>query len=364
VSARALFTRLRIAWFSLQELDLLRTTGKLTSRRRVWIGGVTAVVVVGCGGAATTSPTTNASSTTASPIAPTPTSGLPAHGRIAFQLEFGPNGDDCNIVTIEPDGTDLRMLTNVAAGSGCYGDPAWNPSGDRIFFDKGGNTSSHLFSISAAGGSVRQLIFGSPFDADPAISPDGTRIAFDRGGGPNPPAPGIFLMNVDGRDIVRLTTPPSSSTSGDGQPNFSPDGTKLAFVRDGAIYIIGTDGKGLREVTRASLDAARPRWSPDGSTLLFGNPDTASPAVGQNVYVVNADGTELHQLTNETEPNSAGAPAWAPDGTMIVFNQFQDGTHFVALVVMHRDGSDPIVIWHPTPYTNNFPVNATWGTAP
>jgi TolB protein len=364
MSARALFNRLRITWFSLQGLDLLRTTGNLTSRRRLWIGGVTAVLVVGCGGAATTSPTTNASSTASSPIAPTPTSSLPAHGRIAFSLQFGPNGDDCNIVTIEPNGADLRMLTNVVAGSGCYGDPAWAPTGDRIFFDIGTNTSSHLFSIAATGGSIRQLMFGSAFDENPAISNDGTHIAFDRGGGPNPPAPGIFLMNRDGSNVVRLTTPPSSSTGGDTQPNFSPDGTKLAFIRDGAIYIIGIDGKGLHEVTPASRDATRASWSPDGSKLLFGNPDTASPAVGQNVYVVNADGSGLHALTQETEPNTAGAPAWSPDGTMIVFDQFQDGTHFVALVVMHRDGSDPIVIWHPTAYTNNFPVNATWGTAP
>jgi Tol biopolymer transport system component len=120
----------------------------------------------------------------------------------------------------------------------------------------------------------------------------------------------------------------------------------------------------LHEVTPASRDAVRPRWSPDGSKLLFGNPDTASPAVGQNVYVVNADGSGLHALTHETEPNTAGAPDWSPDGTMIVFDQFHDGSHFVALVVMHSDGSDPIVIWHPTPYTNNFPVNAAWGTAP
>lgn len=175
----------------LRQLDLTRATRKLSARRRVWIGGVTALIVGGCsGGAAGTTPS---ATSTALSRPPTPTSGLPAHGRIAFSLQFGPNGDDCNIVTIEPNGTDLRMLTNVVAGSGCYGDPAWTPTGDRILFDIGTNTSSHLFSIAAAGGSIRQLMFGSAFDENPAISSDGTHIAFDRGGGPNPPLPASSL---------------------------------------------------------------------------------------------------------------------------------------------------------------------------
>lgn len=353
-------------------LDLLRTPGKLGSRRQVWIGGVIALIVVGCAGKATTSPTPSVSST-ASSHGQAPVTGLPAHGRIAFTLEFGPNG---NILTIEPNGTGLRMLTTVTVGRD--GDPSWTATGDRIVFDSSfplgattaNATSSNLFSMGSDGGSIRQLT-AEPihvFDGDPAISPDGTRIAFDRSdlsGRQN----GIYLMNADGSHIVRITTPPASAAGGDQQPDFSPDGTKLAFVRDGiaggdgAIYIVGVDGKGLRQVTPTSLNAAGPHWSPDGSKLLFGNPDTPSSG-GRNVYVVNADGNGVHALTSETGQSYADAPAWSPDGAMIVFDQFQDGTHFVALVVMHADGSDPIVIWHPTPYTDNFPRGAHWGTAP
>ena len=73
----------------------MQTTGKLGSRRRVWIGGVTAVIVCGCADATTTTPTPIATSTAS---APTHKSGLPEHGRIAFTLEFGPTGDgDGNI---------------------------------------------------------------------------------------------------------------------------------------------------------------------------------------------------------------------------------------------------------------------------
>lgn len=341
----------------------IRVTDTTQHRLRLSVATVTTVFVVGCAGQATTG--SSVATPTASPqTTPTPGNGLPGHDRIAFALEFGPTGDDCNIATIEPDGTGLQMLTNVT-GSGCYEDPAWTPHGDRLFFNGGPGNSSHLFSIAPSGGPMRQLTFtAAAFDGDAAISPDGTHVAFDRSGGPNPPLPGIFLMNADGTHVVRLTTPPVHSVTGDSSPDFSPDGTKIAFDRDGAIYVIGVDGTGLREVTPSSLDLSRARWSPDGTKLLFGNPDTASPAIGRNVYVANADGSGLHAITSETEPNFAEGPAWSPDGTMIVFDRYHAGDAFIAFVVMHSDGSDPILVWHPPTATNNFPATATWGTAP
>jgi Tol biopolymer transport system component len=347
------------------------TTVRASSLRRAWIGGVTALTVASCAGETTSAPMPSASSTASSHGAPTPARGLPARGRIAFSLQAG-LGYPCNIMTIEPDGTHLRMLTNVAAGS-CYGNPTWTPTGDRILFDGGTNNSDHLFSISAAGGSMRQLLSGSALESDPAISPEGTRIAFDRGSPPNTHASGIFLMNVDGSHVTRITTPPAAAAGGDAFPSFSPDGTKLAFVRygnsdgtGGAIYIVGVDGKGLRQVTPTTLDAARPHWSPNGSKLLFGTPGAfvVTTLDGSNVYVVNVDGSGLTELTHFVGNDWANNPAWSPDGTMIVFDQFVDGTHYVALVVMRADGSLPTVIWHPTPKLDVTPQIPAWGTAP
>jgi Tol biopolymer transport system component len=295
----------------------------------------------------------------------TPANTLPTHGRIVFQLAFGPTGNDSNIFTIEPDGSGLLKLTNVATGQGHPGDTAWAPTWDRIFFDNARATSSHLFSMDPSGGSVRQLTTGSLFEGDPAISPDGTQVAFDRSGGPRPPTAAIFLMNTDGSHITRVTTPPKSARDGDTSPVFSPDGTQLAFVRDGAIYIVGVDGSGLRQVTPASLVASRPQWSPDGSKIAFGTSDQANVDVGQNVHVVNVDGSGLVALTHELSPDSAEDPTWSPDGSMIAFTRFRSELvdHYIAIVVMHADGSKPIEIWHPTPNTDNFAGALSWGRA-
>ena len=347
----------------------MRNKGEMSARSRVSVGAVTLLIASGCAGGATAASTPSASSTASSNGALLHGPGLPAHGRIVFSLQIGNPVSYCNLVTIEPDGASRRMITNVGAGSGCYTDPVWTPTGDRIVFDCATNTSDHLFSISAAGGSMHQLTYGSFYDSDPAISPDGKRIAFDRGGGPNPPAPGIFLMNLDGGHVVRITTPPASAAGGDAYPSFSPDGTKLVFVRnstqdgEGAIFVVGVDGKGVRQVTPAPyVNAARPHWSPDGSKLLFGTPGAALD--GRNIYVVNADGSGLTPLTHLYGTSDAENPGWSPDGTMIVFDQYQEGIQFRGLVVMRADGSYPVVIWHPTPYTDVFPVGPAWGTAP
>jgi DNA-binding beta-propeller fold protein YncE len=304
---------------------------------------------------------------------------VPARGQIAFTLGFGPTGDRGNILcTIEPNGTGFRVLTAVTAAGDA--EPAWTPKGDRILYYSASTdgasdpnwTSSNLFSIDPNGGPIKQLTFEPThvYDESPAISPDGARIAFDRFD-LSGRRTGIYLMNADGSHIVRITTPPASAAGGDTEPNFSPDGTKLAFVRDGigggegAIYIVGVDGKGLRQVTPASLDAAGPRWSPNGSKLLFGTPGSQNGVFsGRNVYVVNSDGSGLTGLTHEYTPDDAFNPAWSPDGTMIVFEQGLAGVNFIALVVMHADGSHQKVIWHPTPQLDIFPGSLAWGTAP
>jgi len=80
---------------------------------------------------------------------------------------------------------------------------------------------------------------------------------------------GIFSMSADGTDVTQVT-----SGHFDRQPTWSPDGQRIAFVRenlDGGsdIFIVNADGSGAKQLTTGSIRPADPTWSPDGRTIAF-----------------------------------------------------------------------------------------------
>jgi TolB protein len=272
---------------------------------------------------------------------------LPNTGRIAFEVEWGPNGDENkNIYSIKPDGTNLLMLTHRQSGQS--GQPTWSPDGTLIVFSAADETggTAHIFSMVPDGGSVTQLTFGAGWAGAPVFSPDGRRIAYDWHLAEDTEA--IYVMDAEGGHLTQITYPPVGSA--DLRPSFSPDGTTLAFDRNGAVYLIGLDGRGLRRLTPEGAQIDPPVWSPDGTRILFSNED--------GMQVMNADGTGLVSLGN------GGNPSWSPDGAMIVFQRYTQGTAYFALVVANADGSNPIEIWHSTPSTNTFVNDPSWGISP
>jgi TolB protein len=109
-------------------------------------------------------------------------------------------------------------------------------------------------------------------------------------------------------------------------------------VREGAIYVVNADGTGLRNVVDVKgLDPFQPQWSPDGTQLAFEAGDST-----YDIYVVNADGTGLKAIAHD--PNlDENWPAWSPDGALIAYaitddlSGVNDGTW--DLYVMRPDGS-------------------------
>ncbi len=112
-----------------------------------------------------------------------------------------------------------------------------------------------------------------------------------------------------------------------GDPQISPDGSRIAFVKvtvnerkDGYNTTIWTVSTGTREVRQltSGIRDSQPRWSPDGKNLVFVR------AVERNgrtepaqLFMLSMDGGEAFQFTSV--PRGAGNPQWSPDGKMIVF---------------------------------------------
>jgi len=136
-------------------------------------------------------------------------------------------------------------------------------------------------------------------------------------------------------------------------------GSKIAFTSDrdepnvsAEIYVVNADGTGLINLTNHASDDTRPDWSPDGPRIAF----QSSRNGNAEIYVMNADGTLPTRLTNFAGADAK--PSWSPNGKMIAFHR--EVASFLEthnqLFTMNADGSGVTTISTPTPFAfNGFP---------
>ncbi len=148
----------------------------------------------------------------------------------------------------------------------------------------------------------------------------------------------IYVMNSDGTGVARLT----NSGANDDVPRWSPNGSKILFQSDRDhpdtgymdIYVMNSDGSGVTRLTTDENDDSMASWSPDGSQIVF---QSMRNGVSYQVYSMSADGSNQINLTNTT--SSDGEPSWSPDGSTIAFASDRDHAGFDSVYVMTRDGS-------------------------
>lgn len=140
----------------------------------------------------------------------------------------------------------------------------------------------------------------------------------------------LYLINVDGTGFTKLTNYPTNDLS----PDWSPDGSSIAFVSDRdqnrKLHVMNADGSNVRKLN--DVFSFAPVWSPDGQKIAF----QVVQVPGHDIYVVNVDGTGLTNLTNSLSHDTS--PMWLPDGEKILFLSDRNGT--TELFVMNADGSD------------------------
>jgi Tol biopolymer transport system component len=290
---------------------------------------------------ATIIPTTSALAPSVSPSAPA------APGELIAVVEGRDDGTDEVIQLVRPSGGLLTTIPRPGVSSNEA--PAWIPGSAALLFDSSRDGAIHLFRFDVTTGTVSQLTHGTRFEGIPAVSPDGRLIAFDYG--TETTSFGISLMDADGSNI-RTLVPPPDAPAYDSAPAFSPDGTRIAFIRKlsqtapnakEAAFVVNLDGTGLRQLTDWDLDVGRIRWSPDGARLAFSDKaENHTDAGSQDVWLINADGTGLTNVTRNGNGYHTFDPDWSPDGSRLVVLEWHVGVlRHINMVSMKVDGSDP-----------------------
>ena len=271
-------------------------------------------------------------------------------GSIVFSLEWVNSNDAASLFRVSSDGSGLTQLTERPEAYARYETGGWFPDGSRVLATLENDTQNPILAIDPVTGGASPIDTGSVLAVDPVVSPDGSHVLF-RGGTQADPQSAIYVVNPDGTDLTELTHPLKGGYEGDVGPDYSPDGSQIVFVRDGAIEVANSDGSGIRELLPATTKAWRPRWSPDGRRIVFGI--EANAGVSPNVWLINVDGTGITKLV--TCPCFADTPSWSPDGGLILFTlRHAGGGGFASIQTMRPDGSGQAVIWAPDEYDVPF----------
>ena len=202
----------------------------------------------------------------------------------------------------------------------------------RIVFSHLGFDNFEIYVMDGDGGSRENLSNHPVDDEDPDWSPDGTKIAFvspRNGGGEYQ----IYVMDADGKNQIRLTDGPGAKR----EPDWSPDGQKIAFsVRSGfnafvAPHIAVMDADGLNRV-KFEDKAMEPDWSPDGQKIAF----VSWRDERNEIYVIGADGQGLERVTHDLAPK--WSPSFSPDGQRIAY--WGEDEEFYHIYVVGADGKN------------------------
>jgi hypothetical protein len=279
----------------------------------------------------------------ASPAAANPpgTNGLISYTR--FDPALGVDA----VYTINPDGTHEQQLA-ADAGSG-----EWAPDGARIAI---GLECCGTRIVNPDTGSYTQLPTVYPglglFLPCETWSPDGARLACEGFGLEDPALNGVYtISSIDGSDVSRVTVGADDDCPGD----YSPNGKRLVFLRASfgfgveALYVVRTDGTGLRQITPPGMDLRFNcgSWSPQGNEILFSA--RIAPAPRFSIFAVHADGSGLREIpipTCGTATAGCFDPVWSPDGTKIAFTMFLSATAETDLFTVNPDGTGLFQVTH------------------
>jgi serine/threonine protein kinase/Tol biopolymer transport system component len=231
--------------------------------------------------------------------------------RLAYQACVGLSS--CHVDVVElggdfmPKGTPRRLSRRPIHP---FGDLAWTRDGESLLFVD--FVIRRLWRVGIEGNEPPTLVELAGLRAGhPAIAASRDRL--------------VFSHDMTSYDIYRFepgrpTEPVLASTFTDFNPQFSPDGRRVAFETDrsgegDAIWLADADGANPSPLTRGpGLHQGSPRWSPDGRRIAF---DSLGEDGQFGIWTIDVDGGSPRRLTQG--PGDENVPSWSRDGRYVYF---------------------------------------------
>jgi TolB protein len=271
---------------------------------------------------------------TAAPRTESGPSGAAGSGRLVTSIELQEGGFvRASLVTAAADGSGVEPITaQPDEGLGFYdASPAVSPDGETVAFWRVPEPRSsrdqprpRVFLVGLDGTDPHQLTAGSSLEIQPAWAPDGQQLVlarlvdkhFD-----------LFTAALDGSLGTRVTHSEGADAV---EPSWSPDGQLILYTRmeneHGDLWVVNPDGSSAKALLEGEHDDSSASWSPDGTQVAF--------VRDGHVAVANADGSDVRLLTGADSSND-WRPSWSPDGTRILFSR-EPG----AILVVDSDGEN------------------------
>ena len=246
------------------------------------------------------------------------------------------------VLTANKQGRRLDVIARCPYGcSHTAGD--WSPSGRRLVYVETSGFEEcldcvHMLVKVAPDGSHRKVVYRtSPFAvlSSPAWSPDGRRIAFAEYRSNRPGKSDIHVIRRDGTHLVRVT---DTRRRSEDDLDWSSR-NRLVFrssrgrFRDNRfeLFTMRPNGQALRRLTDNDVPDAQPDWSPGGRRLTF--------VRGGEIWKMSASGENASMVA------TGHSPAWAPDGSLIAYVSAADS----AIHTVKPSGRDDTLIGRPVP---------------
>jgi hypothetical protein len=223
---------------------------------------------------------------------------------------------DAHLTTSNTAGGDLQVMRIVDDGARNY-HVRPSPDGTRVAFDSDRDGTRGIYVANRDGRGVRR-VSGEGFAALPSWSPDGTRLAFVRAERENENVWNLWMRDLESGTVRQVSFHREGKTS---SASWFPDGTRISYSQGSRLWILDLEsGRGREFATPSGSRLHSPAVSPDGARIIF-------QADRDGAWLLDLQKGGMRRVL---EDRSAQALSWSPDGRRVAYYSRRDATWIIS----------------------------------